>query len=345
MNVDFSKSSIRDFHINYVGNKYNQEPLILSVDNNVATEETILSMKMLFLNNTNTSETYRFYHDNGIKYNVVFDIVHEIFKGAIDVHDASYKLSQYLYDQCTHPNIKAGEFYVVLFNDCVLDGETIDAIGLFKTENRDVFLEVDNLDRCFKVIRHEGVSVNKLDKGCLILNADARGGYFVKMVDNTNRFDAQYWVNDFLHLQQREDEYYKTNTVMKVVKNFITKELSDKYCVSKADQSELLNRTVQYFKEKEEFDVEEFANEVIEHPDIIDSFNQYSMSCFQEEGIKDSDSFYISDKAVKKQARSFKSVIKLDKNFHIYVHGNRSLIEQGEDEKGRFYKVYYNEEY
>ena len=69
------------------------------------------------------------------------------------------------------------------------------------------------------------------------------------------------------------------------------------------------------------------------------------MSCFQEEGIKDSDSFYISDKAVKKQARSFKSVIKLDKNFHIYVHGNRSLIEQGEDEKGRFYKVYYNEEY
>ena len=31
-------------------------------------------------------------------------------------------------------------------------------------------------------------------------------------------------------------------------------------------------------------------------------------------------------------------------NFHIYVHGNRSLLEQGEDEKGKFYKVYYEEE-
>ena len=42
--------------------------------------------------------------------------------------------------------------------------------------------------------------------------------------------------------------------------------------------------------------------------------------------------------------RAYKSVIKLDRNFHIYVHGNRNLLEQGEDEKGKFYKVYYQEE-
>ena len=51
----------------------------------------------------------------------------------------------------------------------------------------------------------------------------------------------------------------------------------------------------------------------------------------EEEGIDRFDTFYISDAAVKKQSRSFKSVIKLDKNFHIYVH-----VEQGEDEKGRY---------
>ena len=49
--------------------------------------------------------------------------------------------------------------------------------------------------------------------------------------------------------------------------------------------------------------------------------------------------------AIKKQARSIKSIIKLDKNFHIYVHGSRKLIEQGADEEGRkFYKIYYKEE-
>ncbi|MDR2511118.1 MAG: nucleoid-associated protein, partial [Bacteroidales bacterium] len=54
--------------------------------------------------------------------------------------------------------------------------------------------------------------------------------------------------------------------------------------------------------------------------------------------------FVISDSAVKKQSRTFKSVIKLDKNFHIYVHGDSNLIQQGEDDKGKFYKIRYQEE-
>jgi len=39
------------------------------------------------------------------------------------------------------------------------------------------------------------------------------------------------------------------------------------------------------------------------------------------------------------------NIIKLDKNFHIYVHSARELIEHGVDEEGRkFYKIYYKEE-
>jgi hypothetical protein len=58
------------------------------------------------------------------------------------------------------------------------------------------------------------------------------------------------------------------------------------------------------------------------------------------------DSFDISGAAVKKQARVYKSVLKLDKNFHIYIHGNKDLIEKGFDD-GRdmnYYKVYFREE-
>ncbi|MBK9193468.1 MAG: hypothetical protein IPO17_00460 [Flavobacteriales bacterium] len=57
------------------------------------------------------------------------------------------------------------------------------------------------------------------------------------------------------------------------------------------------------------------------------------------------DNFEISAHAVKRQARIFKSVLKLDKNFHIYIHGDRNRIEQGVDEQGRkFYKIYYDKE-
>jgi hypothetical protein len=47
---------------------------------------------------------------------------------------------------------------------------------------------------------------------------------------------------------------------------------------------------------------------------------------------------------VKKQVRGLKSVIRLDRNFDIHIHGNRRLIEQGRDEKGKYYKIYYQEE-
>ena len=42
----------------------------------------------------------------------------------------------------------------------------------------------------------------------------------------------------------------------------------------------------------------------------------------------------------------YKKVIKLDDNFHIYVHGRRELIERGYDEeKGQtFYKIFFDQE-
>ncbi len=58
------------------------------------------------------------------------------------------------------------------------------------------------------------------------------------------------------------------------------------------------------------------------------------------------DEFDISGAAVKKQQRVFKSILKLDRNFHVYIHGNREMIERGYDEERtmHFYKLYFEEE-
>ena len=79
-------------------------------------------------------------------------------------------------------------------------------------------------------------------------------------------------------------------------------------------------------------------------PEVVGMFDDYRNRYEQERQIQLQDQFDVSEGAVKKQNRLYKSVIKLDKNFHIYVHGSRQLIEQGEDEHGKFYKLYFNEE-
>lgn len=115
--------------------------------------------------------------------------------------------------------------------------------------------------------------------------------------------------------------------------------------MSKTDQIDLLNRSVDYFKTHEVFDKEEFETEVFGSENLIESFRNFDQRYSEANEVSIDDSFEISTQAVKKQARVFKSVLKLDKNFHIYIHGDRELIEQGVDESGRkFYKIYYREE-
>jgi hypothetical protein len=73
---------------------------------------------------------------------------------------------------------------------------------------------------------------------------------------------------------------------------------------------------------------------------------QYKQNFEKARNYEIEDEFDIHLSAVKKQAKLFKSVLKLDKNFHIYIHGRRDLIEKGVDElSGRkYYKIYFEEE-
>lgn len=332
--------------VHLVGNKRTNDILLLS-KHLLAIDETLQKLLVGYFNPSfKTEEYFSLYHENDLKYNEVYGFVSTIFEDSSCLMNESINLAKHLYETSYHPNIKEGEFYVVLFRDCTFNSEIVNAVGIFKSENKDTFLKVKPQGGGdFNIETDQGININKLDKGCLIFNIDKGNGYVVAVVDNTNKGeDAKYWIDDFLHVRPRKDEYYNTHNVLSLCKNFVTKELPQQFDVQKADQADLLNRSVQFFKEKDSFDMEEFTNEVFAQPEVIDSFNKYKENYEQDRDLEIADSFTISESAVKKQARAFKSVIKLDKNFHIYVHGNRNLIEQGEDEKGKFYKVYYQEE-
>lgn len=151
-------------------------------------------------------------------------------------------------------------------------------------------------------------------------------------------------IGDFLHLRQCKAEYANTQNIMRLAKNFVTKELPNEFEVTKADQIDLLNKSLQFFKEKDTFNIDEFAEEVIEQPEVIEKFHQYKHNFEKESQVVIDDQFTISESARKKQQRSYKRIIRLDQKIQIIIDGNRDHVEQGEDERGKFYKVYYEEE-
>jgi len=302
----------------------------------------------LIVSNFKFDELYQFHFLPFLDLNPVFSFINSIFSNTEDENfiDQTKNIGRYLYDKSTHHQIKSGELCVFHMKDCSINGDTRDCVGIFKSENKETVLKIEDKKTKYRLADVNGINTHKLDKGCLIFNSERDSGYLVAIVDNTNKsIDAQYWKDEFLSVKQRSNEYHQTNQFLSITNKFVTKQLEEDFKVNKPDKIDLLNRSVDYFKNHEKFNRQEFEKNVFEDSNIIESFRKFDQTYRQKNEVELTDNFEISVQAVKKQMRVFKSIIKLDKNFHIYIHGNRELIEQGTDENGRkYYKIYYEKE-
>lgn len=343
MNVILEK--IEKLIVHNVGNKSYGEGIKFSQEETIFTNSEFSVIKLI-QNVFKFDLLYEFHFTHDLSLNPVYNLINLLFNDSSKFIDVSQSLASHLYNQSTHPKIKGGDFYIIYLKDCLIDDQIVDGVAILKSENKDVFLNIKSISNGFELESLLGISIDKLDKGCLIFNTNKENGFLLSVIDNTNKgSDAQYWFDNFLSVKERKDEYYNTQNVLSMCKDFISKELSNKFEIKKTDQADLLNKSAAFFKEENVFEFNKFANEVIENPEYIDSFNTFKTNYEKEKNVDVLDNFEISERATKKQARFFKSVLKLDKNFHIYIHGKKELIEKGIDEKGKkYYKIYYEEE-
>jgi len=350
--VTFFEATLSSISVHHVGNKSQNEMYSLS-EYPVALKDELIAnlLKQYFLAPfEKTNEVYHLTHSSGdLALNEMHHFASQIFEDENKFHETSAQIAKYLYEVADHPKIKPGELYVAYFKNLQIEGEVLDALGIFKSENKETYLKVYPDKGGFNLDYEENaININKLDKGCLIFNTAKEIGYKLVVIDNNSRGPeaAVYWKDSFLQLKIRNDSYNQTSNALGVYKNFVTNKIDEDFEMTKADKIDLLNRSMKYFKEKETFDIDEFAGEVIGNEKAIESFKTFKSQYEQEFETPIADTFEIAANAVKKQARVYKSVLKLDKNFHIYIHGDKDLIEKGFDDGKamNYYKVYFKEE-
>ena len=292
-----------------------------------------------FLTNVNTFE---FTHAIDVKLNVLFELASSIHKDG-DFISTSKQIARHLQSVSKHPNIKEGDLFIMKFDHIGLHDESYQGLGIYKIENKENFIETNSLSTENAGLQFKkGIGTKRLDKACLIVFTEEPYTLFV--IDNAP-IETDYWQNEFIKLSMKNDYVNHTNQFLTLAKTFVTDQIPKDFEVSKADQIDYLNRSVDYFKTHDNFDKAEFEEAVFQDEGLITSFRRFDSAYKQENRIDIDDDFTISAQAVKKQARIFKSVLKLDKNFHIYIHGDRDLIEQGQDSDGRkYYKIYFEHE-
>jgi hypothetical protein len=274
-------------------------------------------------------------------------MIFSLFEKNESIHPESIEIARWLLSYSKHYLIHSGELMVCKIENVLLNDEMVDAIGIFKIDNKENFFTLFQTEEDILSLNGElGINQQKLDKACLVFNLDKENGFTILNVDHSNRNkEAKYWRDDFLKIVPKNDGYQNTKQFIHLTKEFVNERLSKQFDADKAAQSQVMQRSLDYFQKEEKFDQSEYATRVFKEDKIVEAFREFKTDFENYKQIELSEEFDISDQAVQKQSRVFKSVIKLDKNFHIYVHGNKNMIKKGVDDDGRkYYVLYYDEE-
>lgn len=345
---NFSETRIKKIVVHNIGNKAEEQGLQLSKSEINIIDESIEDILLsYFLKPFKTDEFYKFDLETEHSTIPVLDAVTNIFDAADEFYIQSANIAKHLYEVSVHPNIKRGELYVVHFTNCIVGTESVEAIGLFKSENKDTYLKIYQENDHFEIDYENGININKLDKGAIIFNHQAEEGYQVSIIDKTNaNKEALYWKEDFLIVKPWEDNYFNTSNFLNLCKAFSEHVLTEDNNVERTEKIDFMNKSIDFFKENKEFDMDRFNNKVISNPAVEEEFSKYANDISEDIEYKAPENFTISENAVKDSKKYFRAVIKLDKNFHIYVHSKPEYIERGYDElrKLKFYKLYYDSE-
>ena len=347
MLIDSAQLSALSIH--GIGNRTLEKPLVISQDpvdindsdmKNTLTEWMLSHFKLQIFHNFT-------YGSDDLEKHPVYSAVATIFNNPTVLHHFSAEIARHLFDKTGHPNIKDGYLYVAYFQDVVVEDEMMDAIGIFKTEGDDEFISTNKTETGYVLSSDQGTYTGRLDKGCLVLNTDKENGYRVLVIDKVlPNGEAKFWKEKFLRVTEAQDDYYHTRQVMDMTKSFVESQLPLELTVDRPDQIDLMNKSIEYFKSVPHYSEREFADEVFGDMDVTDAFSSFRSEYERANETEISTDLELNSNAVKKNARIFKSVIKLDRNFHIYIHGDRSQVEKGVDEHGRkYYCLYYDEEH
>ncbi|MBQ0117923.1 MAG: nucleoid-associated protein [Flavobacterium sp.] len=348
--INLFSTHIDSLSIHRVGNKSRQEPIFLSNNAYPIGDEMMPLLKEFFFKPFREKEEnyYQFAHDVDLEHNDMYTFANEIFSNPTRIHEVSQKITKHLYEQSNHPHIKNGEVYVTYLTNVSIDNTPVDAIGVFKSELKSDFLQFEEKDQNLDMILQQGISLNKLDKGCIIFNYKKEEGYKILTVDS-NRYDARYWTEHFLAVDVFEDENFVTKKYLKFCEDFAKEVVLP--AEDKKEEVMFMNRSMNYFAKNDEFQEQNFLNEVLDNPDLISEFKNYKEDRGEKYSIEDLTNFPIANAAVSDARKKLKNTIQLDTNIQIkldFVNSESAekFVEKGWDEEKQmyYYLVYFNKE-
>ncbi len=311
------------------------------------TKEILDPLLRGFISPFKGSSLFHLTHDGSLSDNPVFLLGRSVFQDSENLIKQGNIMADLLQSLYESPEHCKGYLFVIHLEGLIMEEKQSDGLGIFRIEEPDTFLKVMPAGETSEIRTEQGINIQKVDRGCIILNIEQDLGYIVTVADTIARKAGTVpWKDGLLKLRPRNDAFNHTAAVITLCKKFVSEKLPAHVDVSKADQADLLNRSVQYMKSHEQFDLDDYSGEVLPSPEVARIFKDFTREDPNPTAGEIPESFQISGEAIRKNLKYLRSVIKLDKNFHVYIHGSRDRVEKGYDEMKalQYYKLFFKEE-
>jgi hypothetical protein len=350
-NTHIDEVTMNKLVLHKVGNKSQDEGIRIAKKLFNLTENLSDTLMSYFLSGFKLEENYEFNHEVDLSMNEIYNYCSYIFDDVeANFYNQSINILKHLYEKSNHVKVKGGELYIAYFQDCIVNDELVDAIGIFKAENKDTYikLQLDDEEE-WTLDFEEGTDISKLDKGCLVFNTNKETGYRVASIDLKSA-EAKYWKDEFLTITEVQDNRFQTKSYLEMCKEFGKSAFKEE---DKHERVDFLNRSKDYFEHYKDFDEKEFKEVIFEdNYEKIDSFEAHKQDFQEKLGIEDTaeEPFIIDKPVVKKAKRGFKNNIQLDTQMEIKILSSQAqadgFLERGyDDEKEmKYYKIYFNNE-
>lgn len=192
--VDISSAKIKKVIIHRVGNKLREEGVLFSPKESPRSKTLDeLLLKGFLAPVIREGQQYELFHESKLSLNAISHYSSIIFSDPKSFRSSSEAIAKHLYSSSTHPNIGGGEFLVILFDDIRLDKNSLQALGFFKVESKNDYLDVGEEDGNIRVLERTGISLDKVQKGAIVLS----NGTKVFVVDALGQ-KTKYWLESFL---------------------------------------------------------------------------------------------------------------------------------------------------
>lgn len=162
-------------------------------------------------------------------------------------------------------------------------------------------------------------------------------GYKVVVVDNTlSNKDAHYWVDNFLHVRNCDDDYHQTERLTEMCKKFVEK-VSEQSAV---DGAIIAKKATELLKSEEKLTVDNLPELLCQNDEQKVEFAAYRKS-FEEENGALNDEVVLVKKAVNYKPVTRMNTLRIGDEFEVKVLNPEARMAQGSDDMGKFWKLYY----